>query len=137
MGRRPHRALATILAIAFACFDAAWADEAGVPEEPAPAAAPTEPTPAAAPSDPSTAAAEPLATAPPGPNPWVDGLTKAFDVVPIRLLSSTSVVVGFGAFVASVPLVGPGFQLEGIKNSWDYFVMGPYEYTFVRPLGDF
>lgn len=68
---------------------------------------------------------------------WAEGGAKAFDVIPIRLLSACAVIIGAGAFVVSVPLVGPGFQLEGIRSSWDYFVMGPYEYTFVRPLGDF
>jgi len=124
--------------LSLACFDVAWADETGAPDEPAPeAAAPSQPEPAAAAPGDSSAAAASLAPMPPGPNPWVDYATKAFDVIPIRLLSSTSVVIGFGAFVVSVPLVGPGFQMEGIRNSWDYFVMGPVEYTFVRPLGDF
>jgi hypothetical protein len=128
--RPTRRAVAVILGMALVCFEPALADEPGGAEEPSA-------TPSAPPSSPQPAADAPLAPSEAAPNRWADGAAKAFDVFPIRLLSSTAVVVGFGAFVASVPLVGPGFQMEGIRNSWDYFVMGPYEYTFVRPLGDF
>lgn len=115
-----------ILGLALVCFEPALADEPPGSDEPI-----------AAPSAPQPAADAALAPSDAAPSRWADGAAKAFDVFPIRLLSATAVIIGFGAFVASVPLVGPGFQMEGIRNSWDYFVMGPYEYTFVRPLGDF
>jgi hypothetical protein len=70
-------------------------------------------------------------------NPFAEYGAKAFDVFPIRVLSACATVVGFGAFVVSVPLVAPGGRLQAIRDSWDYFVMGPVDYTFVRPLGDF
>jgi hypothetical protein len=62
---------------------------------------------------------------------------RVFDVFPIRTLSACATVVGFGAFIVSLPLVGPVGRMEGIRSSWDYFVVAPVEYTFVRPLGDF
>ena len=126
-GRRSCRGVAVILGLALLSFDPARADDSGGAGVPPPAPTPTAPPPAADEPD-----------APGGaPNRWADAALKSFDVVPIRLLSATAVAVGFGAFIVSVPLVGPGFQMEGIRNSWDYFVMAPVEYTFVRPLGDF
>jgi hypothetical protein len=139
--RRSRRAVAVILGLALLCFDPALADDPGAATDPTPSAsapaAAGDPTPAPTPSAPAPTAAAPIAPAPAGPNPWAEGAAKAFDVIPIRLLSVAAVAVGFGAFIVSVPLVGPGFQLEGIRNSWEYFVVSPYEYTFVRPLGDF
>jgi len=134
--RRSRRTVAAILGLSLLCFDPALADDPGTAEEavpaPAPADAPSEPAPS-----PTPAAAAPVPPAAPGPNRWADGAVKAFDVIPIRLLSACSVIVGFGAFIVAAPLVAPGFQMEGIRNSWDYFVMAPVDYTFVRPLGDF
>jgi pyruvate dehydrogenase E2 component (dihydrolipoamide acetyltransferase) len=114
----------------------------------APAAA-QDPAPAAEPSEP--AAAEPAeAAAPEAPDAggeltpaeapasaFEQNAAKAFDVFPIRVLSAGAMVVGFGAFIVSVPLVGPFGRVEAIRNSWEYFVIGPYDYTFVRPLGEF
>jgi hypothetical protein len=139
--RRSRRAVAAILGLTLLGFDPALADDPGAagdptPSAPTPAAA-DDPTPAPTPSAPTPAAAAPIAAAPADPNPWAEGAAKVFDVVPIRLLSTAAVVVGFGAFVVSVPLVAPGYQMEGIRNSWEYFVTGPVDYTFVRPLGDF
>jgi len=128
LGRRSRRAVAVSLGLVLLSFDPALAYDSGGAGVPPPAPAPTPPTPAAgAPVAPTGAAS----------NAWADAAVKTFDVVPIRMLSVSAVVIGFGAFLVSVPLVGPGFQMEGIRNSWDYFVMAPVEYTFVRPLGDF
>jgi len=80
------------------------------------------------------AQAEPLAEP---VSPFEEFAARSFDVFPIRVLSACATVVGFGAFVASLPLVGPFGHLEAIRNSWDYFVIGPVDYTFVRPLGEF
>jgi len=138
--RRSRRSVAAILGLSLLCFEPALADDPGAADEPVPApapassAAPAAPS-AAAPAAPAAAAPTPPAAA--GPNRWADGAVKAFDVIPIRLLSTCSVIVGFGAFIVAAPLVAPGFQMEGIRNSWDYFVMAPVDYTFVRPLGDF
>jgi hypothetical protein len=43
---------------------------------------------------------------------------------------------GFGAFLVSVPLVAPAGRMTAIRESWEYFVLGPADYTFVRPLGE-
>jgi hypothetical protein len=56
------------------------------------------------------------------------------DALVLRPLGAGASVVGFAAFVIAAPLTWPGGNLG---NSWDLFVIGPYEYTFVRPLGDF
>ena len=71
-----------------------------------------------------------------GPSPWQDTAAKVVDVFPIRLLGACATVVGFGAFLVSVPLVAPGGRMTAIRESWNYFVMGPVDYTFVRPLGE-
>ena len=126
--RRSRRTVAAILGLALVCFDPALADEPGAATETGEAQTPTAKPPDA---DPAVAQSDGA------PNRWADAATKTFDVFPIRTLSAAAVVVGFGAFIASVPLVAPGFQMEGIRNSWDYFVVAPAEYTFVRPLGDF
>jgi hypothetical protein len=141
--RRSRRTVAAILGLSLLCFDPALADDPGTAEEAAPAPAPADApgVPADAPSapapSPTPAATAPVVPAAPGPSRWADGAVKAFDVIPIRVLSACSVIVGFGAFIVAAPLVAPGFQMEGIRNSWDYFVMAPVDYTFVRPLGDF
>ena len=126
IGRRSRRAVALSLGLVLLSFDPALADDSGGAGVPPPAPTPTVP-----------AAAAPVAPTGGASNAWANAAVKTFDVFPIRTLSASAVVVGFGAFLVSVPLVGPGFQMEGIRNSWDYFVMAPVEYTFVRPLGDF
>jgi hypothetical protein len=114
-----RRGLAAVLSVAIFAFDSASAEE------------PTPP-PFDQPVDWSASSAEDPTLA-----MLADYAAKAFDVVPIRLLSTCATIVGFGAFLVSVPLVAPGGQLEAIRGSWDYFVIGPVDYTFVRPLGDF
>ena len=71
-----------------------------------------------------------------GASPWQDTAAKVVDVFPVRLLGACATVVGFGAFLVSVPLVAPGGRMTAIRESWNYFVMGPVDYTFVRPLGE-
>ena len=128
IGRRSRRAVALSLGLVLLSFDPALAYDSGEAGAPAPAPTPAPPAPAAG---------APVAPAGGASNAWADAAVKTFDVVPIRMLSISAVAIGFGAFLVSVPLVGPGFQMEGIRNSWDYFVMAPVEYTFERPLGDF
>src|SRR5262245_39061880 len=69
-------------------------------------------------------------------SPWEETAAKVIDVFPIRLLGACATIVGFGAFIVSVPLVAPGGRMQAIRESWDYFVIGPVDYTFVRPLGE-
>jgi hypothetical protein len=114
-----RRQLAVVLSVAIFVFDSALA------EEPIPPAGAQPVAGSASPTQGSTSST------------WADTAAKAFDVIPIRLLSTCATIVGFGAFIVSVPLVAPGGQMEAIRSSWDYFVIGPVDYTFVRPLGDF
>jgi len=110
-------------------------DEPGAPDAAAPdELAPEEKATEAEPGEESEETAAPVAEA---VSPYEQYAARAFDVFPIRLLSACASVVGFGAFLVSVPLVGPVGRLEAIRNSWEYFVIGPVDYTFVRPLGEF
>jgi hypothetical protein len=76
------------------------------------------------------------APAPTTASRWRRYAVSAVDILPIRVLGTSAVLIGFAAFVVSVPLVAPGGQMHAIRESWDYFVGGPVQYTFVRPLGD-
>jgi len=98
-----------------------------------PALAEEAPAPTAAPR-----AAEGVEDLVPEPtvSPWQETAAKVFDVFPIRVLGACATVVGFGAFIVSVPLVAPGGRMTAIRESWNYFVIGPVDYTFVRPLGE-
>jgi hypothetical protein len=116
-GRHVRRAVAAVLGVALLAPCPGVADEAPPQAEPALEGS----------EDLQPEAASPLAAFG----------AKAFDVFPLRVLSACATVIGFGAFLVSVPLVAPGGQLQGIRDSWDYFVVGPVDYTFVRPLGDF
>jgi hypothetical protein len=58
---------------------------------------------------------------------------QAVDAVIVRPLGAVAVAVGAAFFAISVPLVAAS---GGIRESFEFFVMGPVEYTFVRPLGD-
>lgn len=143
-GSRASRVAALISCAALLAAPAAAQEGAPADEPSAEAAAPAEPseeTPPAASAETGEATDEgegeeagPLAVP---VSPFEEGAAKAFDVFPIRFLSAGATVVGFGAFVVSVPLVGPFGRLEAIRNSWEYFVLGPVDYTFVRPLGEF
>jgi len=137
-GWRAWRVAALIGCAALVAVPAA-AEEPAPAAEPASEAAPQDPTPLPdadstplpdEPGDGAEAAAEPE-------SPYAIYAARAFDVFPIRFLSAGATVVGFGAFVVSVPLVGPFGHLEAIRNSWEYFVVAPADYTFVRPIGEF
>jgi hypothetical protein len=65
---------------------------------------------------------------------WSGAGAVAFDAVVLRPLGAIASGTGFLFFLISVPLVAPSSQ---IGTSWDIFVRGPFDYTFVRPLGDF
>lgn len=57
---------------------------------------------------------------------------STLDVVIIRPLGMLASAVGLAMFVVSAPFVAPSRDFD---TSWDVFVVGPAEYTFVRPLG--
>lgn len=63
----------------------------------------------------------------------------SFDVIVLRPMSAMALAVGSVFFVASVPFVAPfgGGRFEGVRSAWSAFVYAPYEYTVLRPLGDF
>ncbi len=60
--------------------------------------------------------------------------SKALDAVVLRPLGAAATVTGFALFLCSVPLVAIPRR---IPETWDIFVLGPADYTFRRPLGDF
>jgi hypothetical protein len=66
---------------------------------------------------------------------------EAFDLVVLRPAGAVAFLVGSVFFAASVPVVAPYHavkgSIEGIRGAWDVFVYPPYEYTFLRDLGDF
>lgn len=98
-----------------------------------PAAAEDPPPPPPAPEGAEGSRALPPEAAPPG---FEQVALKVVDVFPVRVLSACAALIGLGAFVISVPLVAPAGRMDAIRESWDYFVMGPVDYTFVRPLGE-
>ena len=64
---------------------------------------------------------------------WEEISLKAVDAVLVRPLGAVATAAGAAFFVISVPLVAAS---GGIRESWEFFVIGPVDYTFVRPLGD-
>jgi hypothetical protein len=58
---------------------------------------------------------------------------SALDVVVLRPFGTLSTIGGFMFFAATAPFVAPTGR---IATSWDIFVYGSYDYTFVRPLGE-
>jgi hypothetical protein len=56
-----------------------------------------------------------------------------FDVLVLRPLGAIATIGGFVAFLATAPMLAPS---QEIPYGWDTFVMGPYEYTVERPLGE-
>lgn len=59
---------------------------------------------------------------------------KIFDVAVLRPLGVGATAGGMAFYLISVPFVAPAMNLP---VTWDIFVLGPYDYTFVRPLGEF
>jgi hypothetical protein len=58
---------------------------------------------------------------------------KVLDAAIVRPLGAIATVTGLAFFAISAPLVAPS---GNIPVAWEVFFLGPYEYTFVRPLGD-
>ena len=59
---------------------------------------------------------------------------KTFDVVVLRPIGAAATLGGFGCFLLLTPLAAVS---QGVGTVWDIFVLGPAEYTFERPLGEF
>lgn len=57
-----------------------------------------------------------------------------FDLLVLRTLGGAATGLGFIAFVAALPFTAATI---GYEEPWEVFVLGPAEYTFVRPLGSF
>ena len=78
-----------------------------------------------------------VAAAPARADVWdqIDRNTSvAFDLVVLRPLNAAALVLGGVFFCASAPFVWPS---EGLSTAYDVFIYAPYEYTVVRPLGEF
>ena len=78
----------------------------------------------------------PLAAEAPDPDAFrpSDVGRVALDVLLLRPLGVAASAAGLAAFVVSVPFVAAS---SGIRTSWEAFVLGPTEYTFSRPIGEF
>lgn len=59
---------------------------------------------------------------------------KTFDALILRPIGAAATVGGFGCFLILGPMAAAS---QGIGTVWDIFVLGPVDYTFERPLGDF
>ena len=59
---------------------------------------------------------------------------SSFDLVILRPLGVGATLGGGAFFLASFPFVAP---TKNWPVTWDIFVLGPFDYTFVRPLGEF
>lgn len=57
-----------------------------------------------------------------------------FDIMILRPLGIQATLGGFGVFLITAPWLAPSRE---IPYGWDTFVMGPVDYTFKRPLGEF
>lgn len=57
-----------------------------------------------------------------------------FDVLLLRPFGFATTAVGFASFTVLLPFAAIA---QEIGTSWDLFVVGPGEHTFVRPIGDF
>jgi len=56
-----------------------------------------------------------------------------FDGLILRPLGTAATVGGFGVFVLTAPFLAPSME---IPYGWDTFVIGPADYTFRRPFGE-
>lgn len=68
-------------------------------------------------------------------------LEESFDLIVLRSTGMLSLAMGSVFFAATAPLVAPHSAIngstEGLRGSFDVFVYPPYEYTFLRELGEF
>lgn len=90
-------------------------------------------------ADPGTvdlgAAAEPEEeAAPPEPARRAGVGSQIFDVLVLRPLGALATLGGAVFFAISVPLVAPSKNVDVTR---DIFLLGPFDYTFERPLGEF
>jgi hypothetical protein len=67
----------------------------------------------------------------------------AFDLIVLRPLNALALALGAVFFCASAPFVAwPtdgswSFPSAGLSTAYDVFIFAPYEYTVLRPLGEF
>lgn len=59
---------------------------------------------------------------------------KVFDALVLRPLGVGWTAVGGAGFLIAAPLAS---YAVGFETVWELFVMGPVDFTFLRPLGDF
>ena len=59
---------------------------------------------------------------------------KTFDLLLFRPLGVGATLGGSAFFLVSAPFVTAAGNLP---VTWDIFVLGPFDYTFRRPLGEF
>ena len=63
-----------------------------------------------------------------------DNAEVAFDLLILRPLNAVALGLGTVFFCASAPFVWPS---DGLSTAFDVFIFAPYEYTVLRPLGEF
>jgi hypothetical protein len=69
--------------------------------------------------------------------PAVKPMEIGFDVMIVRPLSITTVIIGAALFVPAFILSAPNFGSNSYDDMVETFITIPYESTFNRPLGDF
>jgi hypothetical protein len=62
--------------------------------------------------------------------------SSAFDVVILRPLGVVVLAVGSAMFVPVAIVTAPGGK-DNLEGALDFFVLGPYNDVFTRPLGEF
>ena len=68
------------------------------------------------------------------------GLEDYLAEIVLRPLGAISNIVGLGLFVAASPitlLASIEEPHDAVANSFNGFVLGPYRYTFRRPIGEY
>lgn len=66
-----------------------------------------------------------------GPPPAARAADIAFDLIILRPMGLGELVFGVVCFVPVALFAG-----KSIKDPWEHFVVGPFEDTFTRPLGE-
>jgi hypothetical protein len=112
---------------------AAGTVEVGGAEEPAEASSePSEAESDPEPDDDPEPDGDPEAPAPPERRAGVG--SQIFDALVLRPFGAVATLGGAIFFVISVPMVAPAKNIDVTR---DIFLLGPYDYTFERPLGEF
>lgn len=64
---------------------------------------------------------------------WGRVPAQVYDLLIVRPMGFASLAAGAGFFVIAAPLTAPFGDVGAI---WELYVEDPYEFTFLRPLGD-